>query len=242
MESDTLKVIAVDDEHLALTLLEGFVARAPGLELIGRYQSPVDALAEIRASQPDLLLLDIQMPGLSGMNLLRSLPRPPVTIFTTAYPDYAVEAYDLDVVDYLLKPFSFERFLRAAGKAREQLRPVQSSGQQAVPSRSSDETITIKVDGKLLRVPVAEIQYVEGMREYLRLHCDGGRYLTLERFHQLEARLPAGQFVRIHKSYLAAKSRIRTLEGNQLEVAGEWLPVSRSKREAVKREIFGSDG
>jgi DNA-binding LytR/AlgR family response regulator len=242
MESDTLKVIAVDDEHLALTLLEDFIDRAPGLELIGRYQSPVDALAEIRARQPDLLLLDIQMPGLSGMNLLRSLPRPPVTIFTTAYPDYAVEAYDLDVVDYLLKPFSFERFLRAAGKAREQLHPTQNSGQQVVMSRSSNETITIKVDGKLLRVPVVEIQYVEGMREYLRLHCDGGRYLTLERFHQLEARLPAGQFVRIHKSYLAAKSRIRTLEGNQLEVAGEWLPVSRSKREAVKREIFGSDG
>lgn len=236
-----LKVIAVDDEHLALTLLEDFVARAPGLELIGRYQSPIEALAEIRAGQPDLLLLDIQMPGLSGMNLLRSLPRPPVTIFTTAYPDYAVEAYDLDVVDYLLKPYSFERFLRAAGKAREQLRPARESGDLSVPGQSPSETITIKVDGKLLRVPVAEIQYVEGMREYLRLHCDGGRYLTLERFHQLEARLPAGQFVRIHKSYLAARNRIRTLEGNQLEVAGEWLPVSRGKREAVKREVFGND-
>jgi DNA-binding LytR/AlgR family response regulator len=242
MDSDTLKIIAVDDEHLALSLLEDFINKAPGLELIGRYQSPLAALAEISAGQPDLLLLDIQMPGLSGMNLLRSLPRPPVTIFTTAYPDYAVEAYDLDVVDYLLKPFSFERFLRAAGKAREQLRPAQNSGQQAVPGRSPQETITIKVDGKLLRIPVAEIQYVEGMREYLRLHCDSGRYLTLERFHQMEARLPAGQFVRIHKSYLAARSRIRTLEGTQLEVAGEWLPVSRSKREAIRRDIFGNDG
>lgn len=242
MVFDTLKVIAVDDEHLALTLLEDFVGRAPGLELIGRFQSPVEALVKIRTEQPDLLLLDIQMPGLSGLNLLRSLPRPPVTIFTTAYPDYAVEAYDLDVVDYLLKPFSFERFLRAAGKAREQLRPARDSGQQAASGQSSRETITIKVDGKLLRLPVAEIQYVEGMREYLRLHCDGARYLTLERFHQFEARLPAGQFVRIHKSYLAARSRIRTLEGNQLEVAGEWLPVSRSRREAIKREIFGSDG
>ncbi|WP_020568438.1 LytR/AlgR family response regulator transcription factor [Neolewinella persica] len=242
MNSDTLKVIAVDDEHLALNLLEDFVARAPGLELIGRYQSPVEALAEIRTRQPDLLLLDIQMPGLSGMNLLRSLPRPPVTIFTTAYPDYAVEAYDLDVVDYLLKPFSFERFVRASGKAREQLCPIQSTVASTAPGQSSNETITIKVDGKLLRIPVAEIQYVEGMREYLRLHCDGGRYLTLERFHQLEGRLPAGQFVRIHKSYLAARNRIRALEGNQVEVGGEWLPVSRSKREAVKREVFGSDG
>jgi DNA-binding LytR/AlgR family response regulator len=242
MEPDTLKVIAVDDEHLALNLLEDFIGRAPGLELIGRYQSPLDALVEIRAGQPDLLLLDIQMPGLSGMNLLRSLPRPPITIFTTAYPDYAVEAYDLDVVDYLLKPFSFERFLRAAGKAREQLRPSRDNKHQGLPGLPSNETITIKVDGRLLRIPVAEIQYVEGMREYLRLHCDSGRYLTLERFHQLEARLPAGQFVRIHKSYLAAKNRIRTLEGNQLEVAGEWLPVSRSKRETVKREIFESDG
>jgi DNA-binding LytR/AlgR family response regulator len=115
-------------------------------------------------------------------------------------------------------------------------------GQPAAPDQLSNETLTIKVDGKLLRVPVAEIQYVEGMREYLRLHCDGGRYLTLERFHQLEARLPEGLFVRIHKFYLAAKSRIRTLEGNQLEVAGEWLPVSRGKREVVKREIFGSGG
>jgi len=241
MQPNTLKVIAVDDEHLALTLLEDFVARAPGLNLIGRYQSPVEALAAIRAGQPDLLLLDIQMPGLSGMNLLRSLPRPPVTIFTTAYPNYAVEAYDLDVVDYLLKPFSFERFLRSIGKAREQLRPVRNTGPVPLAEHPVSEAITIKVDGKLLRVPITDIQYVEGMREYLRLHCDGGRYLTLERFHQLEARLPARQFIRIHKSFLAAKNRIRTMEGNQVEVAGEWLPVSRSKRETVKREIFGSD-
>lgn len=230
-----LRIVTVDDEHLALELLADYVARTPGLQLVGRYQSPTTALEAIRTSAPDILLLDIQMPGLSGLNLLRSLPRPPLTIFTTAYPGHALAAYELDVIDYLLKPFAYERFLRAIGKAREQLKPQQARGSEAA-------VLTIKVDGKLVRIPQVEIQYVEGMREYVRLHCDNGRFMTLERMHLLEERLPSDRFIRLHKSYLAARDRIRTLEGNQVEVAGEWLPVSRTRRDTVLREIFDREG
>ncbi|MEM9260851.1 MAG: LytTR family DNA-binding domain-containing protein [Bacteroidota bacterium] len=232
MSSTSLSITAIDDERLALDLLTDYVERTPGLELLGCYQSPVKALEGMRTSPPDLLLLDIQMPGLSGLNLLRSLARPPVTIFTTAYPGFALEAYELDVVDYLLKPIPFERFLRAISKAREVLHPGASNS-------SNEEVLLVKVDGKLIRIPHTDIQYLEGMREYVRLHCDSGRYLVLERMHALEERLPANRFFRLHKSYLAAKKRIRSLEGNQVEVAGEWLPVSRKRRDELLREVFG---
>ncbi|MEM8582652.1 MAG: response regulator transcription factor [Bacteroidota bacterium] len=228
----SMKAIAVDDEHLALDLVERYIADTPSLDLTGRFQSAPEAVAAIQRERPDILFLDIQMPGLSGLNLLHALASPPVTIFTTAYPDYAVNAFELDVVDYLLKPFSFDRFLRAVGKAREKL----CSGVVAAPTEIL--SITVKVDGKLIRVKLKDIIYVEGMREYVAIHTTNGRLVTFERMHQLEETLPSQQFMRIHKSYLIATSQVRALEGNQLDVAGTLLPVSRSRKEDVIRRIF----
>ncbi|MEM6395107.1 MAG: response regulator transcription factor [Bacteroidota bacterium] len=230
-----MKAMAVDDEHLALDLVERYIADTPSLDLIGRFQSAPEAVLAIQRERPDILLLDIQMPGLSGLNLLHALGRPPITIFTTAYPDYAVNAFELDVVDYLLKPFSYERFLRAIGKAREKL----GSGMAALTTETS--FITVKVDGKLVRVKLKDIIYVEGMREYVAIHTTTGRLVTFERMHQLEETLPSQQFMRIHKSNLIATSQVRALEGNQLDVAGILLPVSRSRKEDVIRRIFNSE-
>lgn len=227
--------MAVDDEHLALELIEGYVRKTPGLRLTGRYQSAPLALEAIQSAAPDLLLLDIQMPGLSGLNLLQSLRRPPVTIFTTAYPDYALDAFDLDVVDYLLKPFGYDRFLRAIGKARE----IQPSESPPLPASPGEEYLSVKVDGKLLRIPIGVITYVEGWREYVKIHTLTDRYIVLDRLHRLEEMLPAERFIRIHKSYLVAIDRVTSLEGNQLMVNGKPLPVSRSRKEEVVRSIFG---
>lgn len=230
----TIRTIAVDDEHLALDLLDNFIQQTPGIVLTHRFQSPAEAIPVIQREQPDLLLLDIQMPGLSGLHLLKSLSRPPLTIFSTAYPDHAVTAFALDVVDYWLKPYAYERFLQGVNKVRSRLAPTISLEQQLDPPY-----IVIKVDGRLVKLPYQDILYVEGMREYVRIHTATAQYMTLERLHSMESQLPQQQFLRIHKSYLVAKSKVKALEGNQLEVGSKWLPISRSKREEVVRELFG---
>lgn len=230
----TYRVLLVDDEYLALDLLENYVRQVPDLEVVGRYKSPVAALAALQQQPVDLLFLDIQMPGLSGTNFLRTLERPPVTIFTTAYSQHAVEAFDLNAVDYLLKPFSFERFLQALNKARTQLErryPVSPSPAQA--------TMTVRVDGKLVRVLLDDILYIEGLKEYVRIVCANERLVTLERLKNLEDQLPADRFLRIHKSYIVAKDKVHSLEGQLLDVAGHRIPVSRQRREEVVAKLFG---
>ncbi|PHI20884.1 DNA-binding response regulator [Lewinellaceae bacterium SD302] len=228
-----LSIVAIDDEVLALDLLEHYIRQTPYLELSARFQTAVEAIELLQRKPPNILLLDVQMPGLSGLNLLRSLNRPPVTILTTAYPDYALQAFELDVADYLLKPFSYERFLRAIGKAK---------GNKVSAATNPAEvatTITVKTDGRLLRIPIEDILYLEGYREYVGIHTAEGRHLVLTRMHLLEEQLPESRFIRIHKSYLVAVDKVTALEGNQLEVNGKLLPVSRQRKEVVVGRLFG---
>ncbi len=233
----TIKTLLVDDEYLALNLLEGFIANIPDLEIVGKVKSPVQALEILQKGQVDLLFLDIQMPTLSGTNLLKTLPQAPVTIFTTAYADYALEAFDLNVADYLLKPFSFERFLQAVNKARVLLKE-----QHAVPGTLQNfdhpEFFTVKVDGKLVKVQYTEILFIEGLKEYVRIVCEEARLVTLESLKNLEDLLPTDNFLRVHKSYIVAKNRVQSLNGNMLEIGTHKIPISRSKREEVVQAIF----
>ena len=231
----SIRTIAVDDEHLALDLMENFIQQTPGIDLIGRFQSPAEAMPVIQQVQPDLLILDIQMPGISGLNLLKSLSRPPLTIFSTAYPDYAVTAFELDVVDYWLKPFPYERFLQGVNKVRSKLAPPSISGEYP----TANPYLVIKADGRLVKIPYRDILYVEGMREYVRIHTPTAQYMTLERLHSMESQLPSADFLRVHKSFLVAKSQVKALEVNQLQLGDKWLPISRSKREEVVQELFG---
>jgi DNA-binding LytR/AlgR family response regulator len=229
-----IKTLLIDDEYLALNLLEEFIGKLPDLEIVAKYKSPIQALEVLQQGQIDLLFLDIQMPSISGVNLLKSLPRAPITIFTTAYADYAVDAFNLNAVDYLLKPFSFERFLQAVQKAKEHpsLRPATL----IVPSESKD-FFTIKVDGQLIKVRFDDILFVEGLKEYVRLVCRNARLVTYERLTNLEDLLP-DNFMRVHKSYIVAKDKVEALEGNRLVIGDHKIPVSRERREVVVREIF----
>lgn len=239
----TIKTLAVDDEFLALNLLENFIGQTPDLELVSKERNPLEALKILHSQSVDLLFLDIQMPSLSGNNLLKSLHRPPVTIFTTAYSEYATEAFDLNAVDYLLKPFSFERFLQAVNKAKDQLELRRPALDQtaALPVQEQASTFfTAKVDGKIQKIYYREILFIEGMKEYVRVHCTSGRYVILERLHYLEAQLPA-EFVRVHKSYIVAKHQVQSLEGNLLQLGPHKIPLSRSRREEVLRAIFEMD-
>ena len=235
-----IKTLLVDDEFLALNLLEGFIQKVPDLEIIAKEKSPLKALEILNRGEVDLLFLDIQMPTLSGNNLLKTLKRPPVTIFTTAYENYAIEAFELNAVDYLLKPFSFERLLQAINKAKEQIRFREGAVPASaivVPEKSKD-FFSVKVDGKIKKVNFGDILYIEGLKEYVRIVCGNERLVTLESLKNLEELLPEGEFLRVHKSYIVAKTKVQGLEGNMLEIGKQKIPISRSKREEVVKTIF----
>ncbi|WP_421794954.1 LytR/AlgR family response regulator transcription factor [Haliscomenobacter sp.] len=232
-----IRTLLVDDEYLALNLLETYAQQVPDLEIVGKEKLPMKALERLQLGQVDLLFLDIQMPVLSGNNLLKTLQNPPLVVFTTAYTEYAIEAYDLNVVDYLLKPFPFERFLQAVQKAK-QLLNARQAGNPAQSSAAPD-FLSLKVDGKLVKVFVDDILYIEGLKEYVRFVCSGNRrYVTLESLRNLEELLPNQQFSRVHKSYIVAKSKVSALDGNMLEIGTVKIPISRGKRDEVVADIF----
>lgn len=235
-----IQTLLVDDEYLALNLMTKFASQIPDIEVTDKVKSPLDALTILNQKPIDLLFLDIQMPSLSGTNLLKSLKHPPVTIFTTAYSDYAIEAFDLNAVDYLLKPFSFERFLQAVNKAKEQLhlRTAPSSPAALVIPTQSQDFFTIKVDGNLTKVHFNDILFVEGLKEYIRIVCRNARLVTYERLGKLEDLLPSDQFLRVHKSYIVAKDKVEALEGNRLVIENHKIPISRAKKEGVVDAIF----
>lgn len=234
-----IRCLIVDDEELARTLLENYVQRVPFLELAGKCKNPLEAIAMLQAQPVDLLLLDIQMPELSGIDLLKTLKNKPFTIFTTAYEAYALEGYNLDVVDYLLKPIAFERFLQAVNKVLErsiQRPPVQEA--MAAPALPVKDFILVKSDHKIHRLPLEDITYIQSMREYVAYYTPNGRILALGSLKNLEEELPAERFQRIHKSYIVALDKVKSLEGNMLHVAGERLPIGANYKDEVVKKIF----
>jgi len=230
-----IRTLLVDDEYLALNLLAGFLQQVPDLEVVAKVKRPLEALTLLAQQPPiDLLFLDVQMPQLSGTQLLRTLTQRPVTIFTTAYSEYAVEAFGLDAVDYLPKPYSLERLLQAVGKARQALRL------RHLPPVAPPAFLTVKADGRYTRLPLADILFVEGWQEYVRIHTRRqGVVVTLERLKNLEQQLPAAHFLRVHKSYLVAISQVEALEGNELKIGAHRIPISRDARELVLAQVFG---
>lgn len=237
---EKIKTLLVDDEYLALNLLENFVQQVPDLEIFDKVKSPIKAMDILQKESIDLLFLDIQMPTLSGNSLLKTLANPPLTIFTTAYSDYATEAFELNAIDYLLKPFSFERFLQSVNKAKEQLRFRQENagGSSLMVPEQSRDFFAVKVDGKIQKVYFQDILYIEGLKEYVRIVCPNNRFVTLESLKNMEELLPSPDFIRVHKSYIVNKRKVQALEGNQLEIGKTKIPISRSKREEVVKEIF----
>lgn len=232
-----IRTLLVDDEYLALNLLEAYAQQVPDLEIVGKEKLPMKALERLQLGQVDLLFLDIQMPVLSGNNLLKTLQNPPLVVFTTAYTEYAIEAYDLNVVDYLLKPFPFERFLQAVQKAKQLLNARQAGS--PAQSTAAPDFLSLKVDGKLVKVFVEDILYIEGLKDYVRFVCNGNRkYVTLESLRNLEELLPSQQFSRVHKSYIVAKTKVSALDGNMLEIGTVKIPISRGKRDEVVADIF----
>ena len=246
-----LTCVILDDEPLALDLLADYCAQVPFLELKGQFHDALAGLAFLQDNPVDVVFLDINMPRLSGLQLMQLLPAPaPRIVFTTAFDHYAVQSYTLNVADYLLKPIAFDRFLQAVHKVRPLTgAATASSGALSIAAKTAAAAIApavpiapadamfVKNEHRLQRVAFDDILYVEGMKEYLMLHTTGGNILTLQSFRRVEEVLPAERFARIHKSFLVALSRIEHVERGKVQVAGRLLPVGDTYRDAFAELI-----
>ena len=228
----TLRCIVVDDEPLAVKMLEGFVARTPFLELAGSFNDPVLALSEIRAQAPDLVFLDIQMPDLDGLELSRMLPPDTRIIFTTAFKQYAFESYEVSALDFLLKPIRYQKFLEAVQKAQEWFALKDAAAQSTQEAKTA---VFLKVDGSLRKVNLSEILYVEGMKDYVMFHLSSAReplvtHLTMRAAEEL---LPPSEFMRIHRSYIVALDKIERVSSSaDVKVGNALLHVGDAYRES----------
>jgi DNA-binding LytR/AlgR family response regulator len=233
--------MAVDDEPLALGLVCAFIEQTPFLRLAGRHESAVAALRALH-EQPEiqLLFLDIKMPDLSGLELARVLQKGPRVIFTTAFNQYALEGFRVDALDYLLKPFNYEEFLHAALKAKAFFELKQAHAAPPIPLPASpaplpeQDHIYLKVEYQLVRVGLADIVYVEGLKDYVKVHLASQTrpLLSLTSLRGMEEKLPAGKFMRIHRSYIVGLGHIQAVGRGTVQIAGETLPVSDGYREA----------
>ena len=223
------RCITVDDEPLALEKINGFVEQMPLLKLEAGFSNAREALNYLTVHPVDILFLDIQMEYLTGLDLLAALPEKPQVILTTAYSEYALKGYELEVTDYMLKPYSFERFAQAANLAIKRL-AEKTSGQPA-------DFIFVKTDYRLVKVMLNDILFIEGMRDYRCMVTICGKILTQQTFGSFEEQLPSAAFVRIHKSYMVAISKIESIEKHRVKVGSELLPVSESYRDAFYKVI-----
>lgn len=226
-----LRCLLIDDEYLSLDVLENYLKQVPHLELVGSFTNPVEALAKLHEQNIDLLFCDVQMPQLSGLHLVESLPNQPMVVFTTAFKEHALEGFELDAVDFLVKPIRFERFLKAANKATE-LATLKRQQLQFAQEPQPKNYQMIKVHHKTLKVLHSDILYIEGLREYVTYHTVAKKLVALESLKQLEIALPK-DFMRIHKSYIVSLSKVDSLVGNMLEIGGRQIPIGGSYREQV---------
>jgi len=223
-----IKVLAIDDEPLALRQLVTYINKVPFLKLSGQCRSALEARQLLEQEMVDAIFCDINMPDLNGMDFVRQLAAPPLIVFTTAYSEYAVEGYKVNAVDYLLKPFGMNDFLRAAMKVQEQhnLRHQNTPRQQSSPVQA-DGTIFVKTDYRVVRIAIADIRYVEGMSEYLKIHLTGQKpVITLLSMKKMEEYLPSTLFMRIHRSYIVNLRKIQEVNKNRVILdADTSLPV-----------------
>ncbi|TSD67242.1 response regulator transcription factor [Inquilinus sp. KBS0705] len=230
-----INCIVVDDEPLARQLLEGYISQTPGLKCIAVCQSAVEAFSILHEHTIELMFLDIQMPGITGISFLRSLKNAPKVIFTTAYADYAVDAFELEALDYLLKPITFERFIKAIQKVN----PRKEDIAESVPSIADDNNgyIFLKVDRRLVKINHTDIIYIEGYGDYLKVHTTDQTYVTYMTFAKLEQLLPPSKFLRIHRSTVVNADHIRFAEGNFLRVKDQDLAIGQSYRDKLFNKL-----
>lgn len=228
----SISCIIVEDEPLARNLLSDYVHKVPHLNLIKTFANPLEAIDFLRENSVDLLFLDIQMPEITGISLLKVLQKKPLVVLTTAYSDYALESYDFDVLDYLLKPITFERFLRAVEKANQRLTTPHVV--EKVNPDSAQPFVFVKDGTKLVKIRLDDILYVEGLKDYVTIHTRQQKVVTLQRLKNLEDQLPANKFIRIHHSFIIALDAIDAVHKGEVQIGNASLPISDSYKKSFK--------
>lgn len=238
-----MRCLIVDDEFLARELLAGYAAKIPGMEVMGKFSGPLDALPLLHEGRVDVLFLDIEMPQMRGLDFLKTLNRKPFVVLTTAYSEYALDAFSLDVADYLVKPIAFPRFLQAVNKVQGFLYPGKTELPHALHSQAPvSDHILVKTSHKTVRLPFSELLMVEGQKEYVCFYSSDQQLVMLEALKNLEEILPKDRFMRVHKSYIVSLRAIKSLEGNELTIeSGYRVPLGPSYREEFLR-VFRGEG
>ncbi|HMG93288.1 MAG TPA: LytTR family DNA-binding domain-containing protein [Chryseolinea sp.] len=232
-----IKCIIVDDEPLAIEIVESYVSRIDQLQLQGTFRNAVQAFAYLQQHSIDLIFLDIQMPKLSGIEFLKTLKNPPKVIFTTAFRDYAIDGFDLEVIDYLLKPIPFERFLKAVAKVMHQqstATPVQSAKKIET---AADDYVYFKVDKKMIKTKMAAVLYIESIKDYVKVRTDEKEIITQQKISYLEESLPRQQFLRIHRSFIVNVDKIDAYSATDVEIGKHSIPIGRNYKNDVMKVL-----
>jgi DNA-binding LytR/AlgR family response regulator len=229
-----INCIAIDDEPLALSKLESFIKKVPDLNLIRSFDNAITAIGWLKENKADLIFLDIQMEQLTGIQFLEATGSKSRVILTTAYDQYALKGYELNITDYLLKPYSFQRFLQAINKVMEYYSEKPDS---LNTSQGHESFIFVKTEYRLERVDLASILYIEGMKDYLRIICSDKKIMTLQSFAKIEECLPSKNFCRVHKSFIVAIDKIKSVERGIILIADKRIPVSNTYKESFYSKI-----
>jgi DNA-binding LytR/AlgR family response regulator len=235
-----LRCLIVDDEPLAIDVLQRYVADCPNLELVASCMDAFEAGTVLQTQQIDLILLDITMPRLSGIGFIRSLLDPPMVIFTTAYPEYAIEGFEVDAVDYLVKPISFERFLKAVNKVVG-LVELKQRPKTVIQTRNSEDQgyILLRSNKKVYRVKLDDILYLQSLGDYVQVHVPQKQLIVHETFRNILSMLPENEFIRIHKTVIVPVNKIEYIDGNQLYIANTALPIGLNFKDELMKRLNG---
>jgi len=236
--------MAIDDEPMALSLLESFIQKVPYLSLEGLYESPFEAMQANQLHEVDLLFLDINMPDLSGLDFIKSIKNPPMVIFTTAYHEYALDGFELDAIDYLLKPIPFERFLRAVNKAyrmnSNKVVSVSTKSSAKEAQTGTKDYIFIKSEHQLVKLNLKHILYIEGFKDYLKIFTTNSQHphLTLKSMKSMEETLQDKGFIRIHRSFMVSIPQIMAVRGNKVKIGEKYLPIGENYKASFSEKVL----
>lgn len=235
-DQDIIRCLVVDDEPPARELITRYISQVPNLHLQAEASNALEAMSLLQRLPVDLLFLDINMPQLSGVDFLRTLKYPPKVILTTAYSEYALEGYELDVVDYLLKPIPFDRFLKAVNKAYD-ARPLRQEPATLPEEKPAESFVYFRADRKMVKVMLQDILYVESMKDYIKVFTSQGLVITKQSISSVEAMLPERDFMRVHRSYLVSLKHVQTYSHDLLEIGKVEIPIGKLYRQAVMKQL-----
>lgn len=232
-----MKCIIVDDEPLAIEVIESHIDKLDDVEVVAKCSNALSAFEILQKQHIDLIFLDIQMPKLTGIDFLKTLRNPPKVIFTTAYREFALESYDLNAVDYLLKPISFDRLLKAMGKVYEQQPTSISSLKSPTTSTKEDAYIYVKADKKMVKIKLMEVLYIESLKDYVRIKTIDKTIITHQKISYLEEKLPESEFLRVHRSYLIAINKVDSFTASTIEIGDHEIPIGRNYKNLVVQSL-----